>query len=121
MRSKPRDRWAATCVLSQQKIFLFFAGFFARQSACLIRREAYVEIAGSGRSLSSTIAGVVNDLPRLWFFGCVAKGVGNLLSLPPRFSSFACRIVIERGTDDVQFWMLINALHSLPLDGPLSS
>ena len=24
---------------------------------------------------SSTIAGVVNDLPRLWFSGCVVKGV----------------------------------------------
>src|SRR5215813_10805548 len=55
---------------------------------------------------SSTIARVVNDLPRLWFFGSVIKG-RNLFSLRPHFSSFVCRAVIQRGADDIEFGMLI--------------
>jgi hypothetical protein len=48
--------------------------------------------------LSSTITGVVNDLPRLWFFGCVVKGVVTFFATPA-FQHFRlpCRNPARRG------------------------
>jgi hypothetical protein len=50
-----------------------------------------------------TNAGVVNDLPKLWFVGCVVKGVITF-----RYTRISgCRAVIQRSADNVEFRMLV--------------
>jgi hypothetical protein len=40
-------------------------------------------------------------------FRVLRKRCRNLVSLRPHFSSFACRSIIQRGADDMEFGMLI--------------